>query len=123
MVRLTIGVLATLLAGSGAAAQTMKPIDWFSYRPPAPAGFDPPGQPADSRNGLDDLAEKIVVIGERQRRDFQETRPDQELAGPRALDAAQPVVPWIGTTCSYKTLCYDMSQPPLRAVFARLFSD
>ncbi len=47
-------------------------------------------------------------------------KPSEVLTGPQALDAAQPVVPWIGTVCSYKTLCFDESQPRLRGSIPRV---
>ena len=114
------------------AAVTGRPdglTTWFSYDPPgfsanpdAPRIVVLPKTRAET-DVFAGIAEEIVVIGERQRRDFLDVKPSDELTGPRALDAAQPVVPWIGTACSYKTLCYDMKQPPLREVFERLSGD
>ena len=112
--------------------EDFKPVDhWFSYgpsekvgaghdfSPPALLGLSPAGSSAISFGSIE---EEIVIVGERQMRDFMLVKPDAELTGPQALDAAQPFVPWPGTTCNYKNLCYDLSQPPLRAVIPRLGS-
>ena len=115
-----------------AVSECPRPTDWFSYDPPTKsliptATQNPILQLPKTKSAETDvfsgLAEEIIVVGERQRRDFLDVKPDDELTGPQALDAAQPVVPWIGTACSYKTLCYDMKQPPLRAVLEKLFSN
>ena len=107
----------------------MATVGWFSYRPVGQPAFvataprpvlEMPFDGVAALHGFDDVAEEIIVIGERNRRDFALTRPSDELTGPRALDAAQPYVPWPGATCTYKNLCYDLSQPPLRAVLAKL---
>ncbi len=106
--------------------QAFEPVNsWFSYGEPKEAGASrrliPDISAAEKAEvAFGDVAEEIIVIGERQRRDFALLRPGDELTGPRALDAAQPVVPWPGSTCTYKNLCYDLSQPPLRATLPRL---
>ena len=118
-------------AGSFASAfGTFRPVDaWFSYGPPStpasrqkdlslgPASHDAQ-QSTDVHFG--NVEEEIVVIGERQRRDFLLVKPDDELTGPRALDAFQPYISLPGATCTYKNLCYDLSQPALRATLPRL---
>ena len=106
--------------------QAFVPVDsWFSYDAPKKApnarkllSDISAAEKADVAFG--DVAEEIIVVGERQRRDFALSRPSDELTGPRALEAAQPMVPWPGSTCTYKNLCYDLSQPPLRATLPRL---
>jgi hypothetical protein len=62
----------------------------------------------------------IIVYGVKQRRDFEGASRDANLTSPQGLDAAQPVVPGIGDSCSYKSGCFDSSQPTLRST---LFGD
>ncbi len=120
----SVAWFSVFLLASGARAQSLQaPSVWFSYDKPGRQVFKSIQLelPDNSRNGFDDLTDEIVVIGERQRRHLQLVKPDEDMTGPRGLDAAQPVVPGIGAVCSYKTLCYDMSQPPLRADLVKVF--
>ena len=137
----SVSLLAAAMAGQAAAQPALRrpqprrpirlatvpgfaPVDsWFSYGAEGEnaRGLIPDISAEDKADvPFGGVAEEIIVIGERERREFSLLRPSDELTGPRALDAAQPVVPWPGTTCTYKNLCYDMSQPPLRATLPRL---
>ncbi len=115
---------------SAASHAPLEPRDnWFSYEPIPLAQNRPTGlylqSPAHDVTTppftrFDHVAEEIVITSERQRRDFMLVRPDDELTGPRALDAFQPYVPLPGATCTYKNICYDLSQPPLRETLPKL---
>jgi hypothetical protein len=92
--------------------------DWFSYgQREADVERQAPGVRIKARDPHED---DIVVLGERRRRDFEGATRDPNLTSPRGLDAAQPVVPGIGDSCSYKTGCFDSGQPTLRST---LFGD
>ena len=92
--------------------------DWFSYgRTEADVERAAPGVRIKARDPHED---DIIVYGQRQKRDFEGASRDANLTSPQSLDAAQPVVPGIGDSCSYKTGCFDSSQPTLRST---LFGD
>ena len=92
--------------------------DWFSYgRTEADVERAAPGVRIKARDPHED---DIIVYGLRQKRDFEGASRDANLTAPQGLDAAQPVVPGIGDSCSYKTGCFDSSQPTLRST---LFGD
>lgn len=94
---------------------TMHVDDWFSYGAPKEADIEreAPGVKIKVQDpALED--ENIVVYGARLKRDFQDIAPGSDLTSPQALDAAQPMVPGIGNSCSYKTGCFDSSQESLR---------
>ena len=108
------------------SAGDFTPVDsWFSYGPARTIGAGVtlvlhPNPAIDDTIRFGAVEEEIVILSERQRRDFALLKPNDALTGPRALDAFQPYVPLPGATCTYKNLCYDMSQPPLRASVSRL---
>ncbi len=93
---------------------TMQVDDWFSYGAPKEADVEreAPGVKIKVEDPADD--ENLVVYGARLKRDFQDIAPGSDLTSPQALDAAQPMVPGIGNSCSYKTGCFDSSQESLR---------
>jgi hypothetical protein len=92
--------------------------DWFSYgRTEADVEKAAPGVRIKARDPHED---DIIVYGQRQKRDFEGASRDANLTSPQGLDAAQPVVPGIGDSCSYKGGCYDMGQTPLRSVASSL---
>jgi hypothetical protein len=92
--------------------------DWFSYgRTEADVERAAPGVRIKAHDPHED---DIIVYGARQKRDFEGASRDANLTAPQGLDAAQPVVPGIGDSCSYKGGCYDMNQTPLRSA---LFGD
>lgn len=88
--------------------------DWFSYGPPKEAEVEREA-PGVQIKAHDPREDDIIVYGVRQKRDFEGAAPGPDLTSPRALEAAQPMVPGIGDSCSYKTGCFDMSQTPLRS--------
>lgn len=106
-------VAATTQSGS------MQVDDWFSYGPPKEAEVEKeaPGVQIKARDPHQD---DIIVYGVRQKRDFEGAARDPNLTSPQALDAAQPVVPGLGDSCSYKYGCFDSSQPSLRSDLDRL---
>ncbi len=92
--------------------------DWFSYgQREADVERAAPGVQIKARDPHED---DIIVFGEKRHRDFEGATRDPNLTSPQGLDAAQPVVPGIGDSCSYKGGCYDMGQTPLRSA---LFGD
>jgi hypothetical protein len=92
--------------------------DWFSYgQTEADVEREAPGVRIKARDPHED---DVIVYGERRRRDFEGVARDPNLTSPQGLDAAQPVVPGIGDSCSYKTGCFDTGQTPLRSM---LFGD
>ncbi len=92
--------------------------DWFSYgQREADVEREAPGVRIKARDPQED---DVIVYGERRRRDFEGVARDPNLTSPQGLDAAQPVVPGIGDSCSYKTGCFDSGQTPLRSM---LFGD
>ena len=129
-----LGWFQLVLGSPGSAipptsGRVFKPVDaWFSYRPAETVGaghgleMSSKDSESSAASPFGTLAEEIIVIGERQKRDFALLKPNAELTGPMALEAAQPFVPLPGATCTYKNLCYDMAQPPLRATIPRLLS-
>jgi hypothetical protein len=115
-------------AQAGHAAAKPKPVaadngfghveDWFSYgRTEAEVERAAPGVRIKAHDPHED---DIIVYGVKQRRDFEGASRDANLTSPQGLDAAQPVVPGIGDSCSYKSGCFDSSQPTLRST---LFGD
>jgi hypothetical protein len=103
----------TSAASPFAAAGTMRADDWYSFGPPREAEIEREA-PGVQLKVHDPQAESIIVYGARRHRDFEGTAPIPNLTSPQALDAAQPVVPGIGDSCSYKYGCFDSSQTPLR---------
>jgi hypothetical protein len=97
-------------ANSGA----MHVDDWFSYGAPKEAEIEREA-PGVQIKVHDPHEDDIIIYGNRQRRDFEGTAPIPNLTAPQHLDAAQSVVPAMGDTCSYKSGCFDMSQPTLRS--------
>ncbi len=93
--------------------------DWFSYGPPKEAEVEREA-PGVQLKVHDPHEDDIIVYGLRQKRDFEGVARDPNLTSPQGLDAAQPVVPGIGDSCSYKTGCFDSGQTPLRTA---LFGD
>jgi len=93
---------------------TMHVDDWFSYGAPREAEIEREA-PGVQIKAHDPHEDDIVVYGNRQRRDFEGTAPIPNLTAPQHLDAAQSVVPAMGDTCSYKSGCFDMSQPTIRS--------
>jgi len=92
--------------------------DWFSYgQREADVERAAPGVQIKARDPHED---DIVVYGARRHRDFEGAERDPNLTSPQGLDAAQPVVPGIGNSCSYKTGCFDSGQTSLRSM---LFGD
>jgi hypothetical protein len=92
--------------------------DWFSYgQREADVEREAPGVRIKVHDPHED---DVIVYGERRRRDFEGVARDPNLTSPQGLDAAQPVVPGIGDSCSYKTGCFDSGQTPLRSM---LFGD
>jgi hypothetical protein len=93
--------------------------DWFSYgQREADVERAAPGVQIKAHDPHED---DIIVYGARQRREFEGATRDPNLTAPQGLDAAQPVVPGIGDSCSYKGGCYDMGQTPLRSAASSLF--
>ena len=93
--------------------------DWFSYGAPKEAEVEREA-PGVQIKVHDPHEDDITVYGVRQKRDFEGATRDPNLTSPQALDAAQPVVPGLGDSCSYKYGCFDSSQPSLRSDFDRL---
>jgi len=102
-------------AGAPASGKTtMQVDDWFSYGAPKEADVEreAPGVKIKVHDSADE--EDMVVYGARLKRDFEDIARGSDLTSPQALDAAQPMVPGLGNSCSYKTGCFDSSQESLR---------
>ena len=111
---------AKVHAGTAAApGGAMQMDDWFSYGPPKEAEVEKEA-PGVQIKAHDPHEDDIIVYGVRQKREFEGATRDPNLTSPQALDAAQPVVPGMGDSCSYKYGCFDSSQPSLRSDFDRL---
>jgi hypothetical protein len=102
-----------------AQAGVMREDDWFSLGPPKEAEIEKEA-PGVQIKVHDPHEDDIVVYGLRQKRDFEGATSAPNLTSPQALEAAQPVVPGIGDSCSYKYGCFDSGQTPLRS---SLFGD
>ncbi len=100
-------------------AGVMHEDDWFSFGPPKEAEIEKEA-PGVQIKVHDPHEDDIIVYGLRQKRDFEGATPAANLTSPQALEAAQPMVPGIGDSCSYKYGCFDSSQTPLRS---SLFGD
>jgi hypothetical protein len=109
----------THAASPFAVAGVMREDDWFSLGPPKEAEIEKEA-PGVQIKVHDPHEDDIVVYGLRQKRDFEGATPAPNLTSPHALDAAQPLVPGIGDSCSYKYGCFDSGQTPLRS---SLFGD
>ena len=95
--------------------------DWFSYgQTEADVEKAAPGVRIKARDPHED---DIIVYGEKHHRDFEGATRDANLTSPQGLDAAQPVVPGIGDSCSYKSGCFDSNQVSLRNAASSLFGD
>jgi hypothetical protein len=95
--------------------------DWFSLGPPKEAEIEKEA-PGVKIKVHDPQEDDIVVLGQRQKRDFEGATPAANLTSPQALEAAQPAfVPNMGDSCTYKYGCFDMSQTPLRSAAGGLF--
>ena len=71
-------------------------------------------------------AEQVIVFGRRLRKAPIESdlvRHDDAGAEAWQSEAAQPVVPGIGDSCSYKSGCFDKDQPGLFSTIPSLFGD
>jgi hypothetical protein len=95
---------------------------WFSYGGLKEADIEreAPGVQIKARDPQED---ELIVFGERRHRDFEGAAPEPNLTSPQALDAAQPMVPGMGDSCSYKSGCFDSSQVPLRSAASSLFGN
>ena len=71
-------------------------------------------------------AEQIIVFGRRLKRAPVESdlvRHDEPGSEAWQSEAAQPVVPGLGDSCSYKSGCFDKDQPGLFSTIPSLFGD
>jgi hypothetical protein len=103
-------------AGESPFADALRGGDWYNFGPPKEADVEKQA-PGVQLKVHDPQADSVIVYGERRHRDFEGTAPIPDLTSPQALDAAQPVVPGIGDSCSYKYGCFDSGQTPLRDMF------
>jgi hypothetical protein len=94
-------------------ADALRGGDWYNFGPPKEADVEKEA-PGVQLKIHDPQADSIIVYGERHHRDFEGAAPVPNLTSPQALQAAQPVVPGIGESCSYKYGCFDSGQTPLR---------
>jgi len=101
------------------AGGAMQMDEWFSLGQQTEAEIEKEA-PGVKIKVHDPEEEDIVVYGQRQKRDFEGATRAPNLTSPQALEAAQPVVPGIGESCSYKYGCFDSGQTPLRSM---LFGD
>ncbi len=88
--------------------------EWFSYGKPSESEIEKEA-PGVRIKVHDPQADEIVVYGRRRHRDFEGASPDPGLTSPQNLDAAQPIVPGIGDSCSYRSGCFDPGQKTLRS--------
>jgi hypothetical protein len=130
-----IRTLSGALAVEPAVAQPLKPTPphpskswpvapWASLAPAQPTGRVAPVTPPLALDPYGPVPEEIIAT---QRRHIQDKAPlltSIDAINPLTLDAAQPVVRNLQTFCEDKfppsTVCFDMTQLPLRTQLLRL---
>jgi hypothetical protein len=86
-------------------------------------GYNPLGK-AEARVDLrahDETTDDIIVYGKKFQRPVQELSIDQIGAEPAQSDAAQPLVPFLGSGCDKGSACVDPGQLGLRYAVPELF--
>ncbi len=101
--------------------------DWASLTPARRAGARAPGASGMALDAWAPVPEEIIVIAPRHVQDQAPLIERVDASNPRTLDAAQPVVRNLQTFCEDKgpasSVCFDMTQVPLRTQILRLFGE
>ncbi len=125
-----LAVLIVICPAASALAQKPAPmaiVPWASLAPApgsAEARLGMRAQPTRTDVFGSDGSETITVIGRRRAPvEAEELRREAPGAESWASDAAQPVVPGFGDSCSYKSGCFDKNQKGLFDTIPSLLGD